>query len=47
MRGLSKDPRQRYVDTVTFARELDSALAAVEEPIKPGLLSRVKDIFKL
>ena len=46
MRGLSKDPRQRYLDTVTFARELDSALAITEDPVKPGLLSRVKDIFK-
>jgi serine/threonine protein kinase len=46
MRGLSKDPRQRYLDTLTFARELDSALATTEEPLKPGLLSRVKDIFK-
>jgi serine/threonine protein kinase len=47
MRGLSKDPRQRYLDSVTFARELDTALATAEEPVKPGLLSRVKDIFKL
>jgi eukaryotic-like serine/threonine-protein kinase len=46
MRGLSKDPRHRYADTVTFARELDSALSVAEEPSKPGLLSRVKDIFK-
>lgn len=46
MRGLSKDPRQRYPDTVTFARELNSALATADEPVKPGLLSRVKDIFK-
>lgn len=46
MRGLHKDPRQRYPDSVTFARELDTALAALEEPSRPGLLSRVKDIFK-
>lgn len=46
MRGLSKDPRQRYADTVTFARELESALATTDDPVKPGLLSRVKDIFK-
>ena len=26
--------------------ELESALATAEEPSKPGLLSRVKDIFK-
>lgn len=46
MRGLSKDPRQRFADTVTFARELDSAFVTTEEPAKPGLLSRVRDIFK-
>lgn len=46
MRGLHKDPRQRYPDSVTFARELDTALSALDEPTKPGLLSRVKDIFK-
>jgi serine/threonine-protein kinase len=46
MRGLSKDPRQRYADSVTFARELESALAMSDEPAKQGLLSRVKDIFK-
>ena len=46
MRGLHKDPRQRYVDSVTFARELDTALATLEEPTKPGLLSRFTDMFK-
>jgi serine/threonine-protein kinase len=47
MRGLSKDPRQRYPDSVMFARELETALAMNDERAKPGLLSRVKDIFKL
>jgi serine/threonine protein kinase len=46
MRGLSKDPRQRYLDTITFARELEAALTTTDGPMKPGLLSRVKDIFK-
>ena len=46
MRGLSKDPRQRYPDTIAFAHELDVALATTDEPSKPGLFSRVKDIFK-
>jgi len=46
MRGLSKDPRQRYADSVTFARELETALATTDEPARQGLLSRVKDIFK-
>jgi serine/threonine protein kinase len=47
MRALSKDPRQRYPDALTFARELDAALATTEEADKPGLLSRVKGMFKL
>jgi len=46
MRGLSKDPRQRYADTVTFAKELVDALSTTEEPSKGGLFSRMKDIFK-
>jgi serine/threonine protein kinase len=46
MRGLSKDPRQRYTDTVSFAKELADALSNTEEPSKGGLFSRVKDIFK-
>ena len=46
MRGLSKDPRQRFLDTVSFARELNGALSATEEPVKSGLLSRVRDIFR-
>src|SRR3954466_6328792 len=46
MRGLSKDPRQRYADTVSFARELVDALSTTEEPSKGGLFSRMKDIFK-
>ena len=46
MRALSKDPRQRYPDALTFARELDTALAGTDEPDKPGLLSRMKGMFK-
>ena len=46
MKGLSKTPTQRYPDAVTFAHELDKALAVTEEPTKGSLLSRVKDIFK-
>ena len=46
MKGLSKDPRQRYADTVTFARELNTALTTVDEASTPGLFSRVKGIFK-
>ncbi len=46
MKGLSKAPAQRYPDSVTFARELEQALSTTEEPVKPGLFTRVKDIFK-
>jgi serine/threonine protein kinase len=46
MRGLSKDPRQRYPDTVAFAKALQDALAQTEAPAEEGLLSRVKSLFK-
>ena len=46
MKGLSKTPTQRYPDAVAFARELENALITTVEPSKPGLFSRVKDIFK-
>src|SRR5205085_9713479 len=46
MRGLSKDPKNRYTDTVSFAKELVEALSKTEEPAKSGIFSRVKDIFK-
>ena len=46
MRGLSKDPRQRFPDTVTFANALREALEHPEPEPTPGLFSRVKSIFK-
>jgi len=46
MRGLSKDPRQRFSDTVAFADALHEALEHPESAQAPGLLSRVKAIFK-
>jgi len=46
MRGLSKDPRQRFPDTVAFAEALREALEHPEPAQAPGLLSRVKSIFK-
>jgi serine/threonine protein kinase len=46
MRGLSKDPRQRYPDTVAFADALRDALAQTEVAAEPGLLSRVKSLFR-
>jgi serine/threonine protein kinase len=46
MRGLSKDPRPRFPDTVAFADALREALEHPEPTPAPGLLSRVKSIFK-
>ena len=46
MRGLSKDPRQRYPDSVAFAKDLDQALKQDDSAESPGLLSRMKSIFR-
>jgi serine/threonine-protein kinase len=47
MKGLSKDPRQRYDDTCAFAEALRDALAnTAAAPTAPGLLDRMKSIFK-
>jgi hypothetical protein len=46
MRGLSKDPRQRYPDSVAFAKDLDTALKQGETADTGGLLSRMKSIFR-
>jgi serine/threonine-protein kinase len=46
MKGLSKDPRQRYSDTCAFAEALRDALANSAVPVAPGLLDRMKSIFK-
>jgi serine/threonine-protein kinase len=46
MRGLSKDPRQRYPDTTAFAEALRVALERPDPVQAPGLLTRVKSIFK-
>src|SRR5690349_9673666 len=46
MRGLSKDPKQRYADSVTFAKELDTALKQGETTDTGGILSRMKSIFR-
>ncbi len=46
MRGLSKDPRQRYADTTAFADALRSALEHPDPVEAPGLLTRVKSIFR-
>ena len=46
MRGLSKDPKQRYPDSVAFARELAQAFEQGETTEAPGLFSRMKSIFR-
>ena len=46
MKGLSKDPRQRYEDACVFAEALRDALASTAAPAAPGLLDRMKSIFK-
>ena len=50
MRGLAKEPSQRYPNVLDFARALQAALDPanhVEEPEeKSGLLSRVKTLFR-
>ena len=48
MRGLSKNPKDRYPDVRTFARELRSALLAEpsHDDASGGLLGKIKGIFK-
>jgi hypothetical protein len=46
MRGLSKDPKQRYPDSVAFAKELEEALKQDESSSAPGLFTRMKSIFR-
>ncbi len=46
MKGLSKDPRQRYGDTCQLAEALRDAMASSAVPTTPGILDRVKSIFR-
>jgi serine/threonine-protein kinase len=46
MRALSKDPGHRFPDTVSFANALQRALDEEAPAETPGLLARVKSIFK-
>jgi serine/threonine protein kinase len=48
MKGLSKDPRQRYPDTVAFAVALREALTQPAAPADEdtGLLSKMKSLFR-
>jgi serine/threonine protein kinase len=46
MRGLARDPKQRYPDVLAFARELKEAITAPEQQKKSGgLFDRVKGMF--
>ncbi len=48
MRALAKDPKSRYPSVLDFASALTDALASSSVPkaSEPGLLSRVKGIFR-
>jgi serine/threonine-protein kinase len=46
MRGLSKDPRQRYPDTVGLAEALQVSIGDATAPEETGLMSRVKSLFR-
>ena len=47
MRGLSKTPKDRFVDVRTFAKELKGAIADPgEAPAEGGFLGKIKGLFK-
>jgi eukaryotic-like serine/threonine-protein kinase len=47
MRGLSKNPKDRYVDVRTFAKELRAAIDEPSEaPGEGGLFGKLKGLFK-
>jgi serine/threonine-protein kinase len=45
MRGLGKDPRQRYPDSVAFAAALQAAITDTAPPERTGMLTRIRSIF--
>lgn len=45
MRGLSKEPAQRYSDVLTFARELRNALTADPPAPPPGFMDKLKKML--
>jgi serine/threonine protein kinase len=49
MKGLSKDPRQRYASTIAFADALRTAITQAGDvpEDEPGLLSRMKSLFRM
>lgn len=49
MRGLSREPTERYPDVLTFARELCTAMSSpqqMEPAQEDGLFSRMKGLFR-
>src|SRR6185369_16873497 len=46
MRGLSKDPTQRYTDVVEFAREFCQATASPGQTEKQGFTAKLASIFR-
>lgn len=48
MRGLAREPAQRYPDVLTFAKELQAALTRPTRPAVEarGILARVRDVFR-
>lgn len=47
MKGLSRDPTQRYPDVLTFARELRAAVEAPPpKPERSGLVARMKSMLR-
>lgn len=46
MKGLSRQPSDRYPDILTFARELHDALLVAAPPEDAGLFSKVRGLFR-
>ena len=45
MKGLARNPSERYADVLSFARELRQALLAPPTPKGDGLLAKVRSLF--
>ena len=47
MKGLSRDPAERYPDVLTFAKELRAAIEAPPpKPQREGLVARMKSMLR-
>ncbi|MBI2797560.1 MAG: serine/threonine protein kinase [Gemmatimonadetes bacterium] len=45
MKGLNKNPNDRFPDVAAFARELDAALQSADPPPDAGIFGKVKRLF--